>query len=1487
MKFLRYTITLYLVTGCVITSFKVKAQNNYPNGSVRQNATPVPLPPVPGNNSINYIRVWEPDMPITDTVSVIAASRTIREVKQSTEYYDGLGRLQQTVAKGISALGRDMVVPVVYDSFGREQYKYMAYTQKNGNVNDGKFKSDPFNAQKAFYQDTILNPGMANESIFYRKVEYEASSLGRILKTYSPGNSWSNHPAENKYQLNIAGDSVRIWNLGSGIPTSNNTYAEGELFKEVLINEQGNQIIVYKDKEGRIILKKVQQSPNATAHAGWLCTYYVYDNVGNLCFVIPPLATEYAMRNSWNVSTVAKELCYRYQYDDRNRQIVEERPGTGRVFKVYDLRDRLAFTQDSVQRLKSPMEWYAVFYDARNRSVMTAIYKSTTTREVLQANINTASASTSISYQSPLQSDLALYYDDGSPLYTASNSVSVMNGFDSQNNAEFTIEIDADGAGSTSFMNASYALPGISMTSLTPLIYMYYDDYNYPGKLNLKNDDFAKLFSADTLYPEAFSGTYSMLTNGLPTGMKVRVLGTDKWLTTTTYYNDKGRPIQVVADNSVGGKDIYTSLYSFKGLMLASYMRHQNPKSITPEITILTSMTYDHAGRLTGIKKRLNDDARFERIIASYVYDELGQVGKKRLGVTSGGGALDSLVYTYNIRGWLNSINRNFVLTNSSASNWFGEELSYDYGFVTNYFNGNIAGSKWKSRSDGIPRAYGYSYDKASRLTTADFSQQNVANAAWTRDKMDFSVSNLTYDANGGISTMKQQGMNGTAIESMDNLTYNYFSNTNRLRTVADGNTKSTTALGDFVNGTNTGDDYSYDGNGNITSDLNKNITSISYNHLNLPTVITVAGKGNISYQYDALGNKLNKTVVDNSSGTAKTLVTDYSGGFIYKQDSLELVGHEEGRIRPLYMTGKPISYAFDYFEKDHLGSTRMILTDQPDSSAYAASMESAAATSEVAIFSNIEETRTDKPVGYPKSKTVEQNEYVAKLNAKVGGRKIGPSLVLRVMAGDTVQISSDGFYKTQGPDKSTNQVPVEDIVIGLIQSFGGSRATEGTHNVVGLGNADFSTGFYNNEYQRLKKRDTDGGASGRPRAYLNFVLFDDQFRMVEQNSGVRQMKAEPDELQKLVVDRMVMEKSGFFYVYTGNETEQDVYFDNLQVLLISGPVLEETHYYPFGLTMEAISSNALKGQKYAENRLKFNGIESNKDLGLNQYDAFFRNYDPQIGRWWQPDPKPVEGLSLYAGMYDNPVLISDLLGDTGIIGTRTLPVVEVRTRKYDRATLINNLINEWAQITGLNLTLKDGVLVNGGIRTNKGISMTARNEVLNLINSKGKVYIDFRNLPSQTIAKDWRVITKGDEDEIVINPADMENQQNGTSSDLNPMTFATGMTVLHELGHTFLHNNFEHSYTTITSFGVIDEVDERMNQIRNEMGKSWGQRTSYTTLEIGMNNYIPMSKSALLLLQKALPHIRAASSSRSEMTSAKEMGSFVLPTRGVITTPK
>ncbi len=187
-----------------------------------------------------------------------------------------------------------------------------------------------------------------------------------------------------------------------------------------------------------------------------------------------------------------------------------------------------------------------------------------------------------------------------------------------------------------------------------------------------------------------------------------------------------------------------------------------------------------------------------------------------------------------------------------------------------------------------------------------------------------------------------------------------------------------------------------------------------------------------------------------------------------------------------------------------------------------------------------------------------------------------------------------------------------------------------------------------------------------KPKAYINWILFDEQFKPVRSGCGADPINDNPNLL--LQHSRSVnIGKSGYLYVFCSNESNADVFFDNLQLIHTRGPLLEETHYYPFGLTMAGISS---KAAGKLENKYKFLDREKQSNdfsdgSGLEEYDLGARFYDPQIGKFHSVDPLAdyMRRWSPYVYSYNNPIRFADASGRAPS-DTVVLPEVTVTGHK-------------------------------------------------------------------------------------------------------------------------------------------------------------------------------------------------------------------------------
>ena len=373
---------------------------------------------------------------------------------------------------------------------------------------------------------------------------------------------------------------------------------------------------------------------------------------------------------------------------------------------------------------------------------------------------------------------------------------------------------------------------------------------------------------------------------GYLTGTRMKAEGSDSYICLVNGYDVKGRLTQAVQGNLLGGHDVTTTVYTFTGK--PAVVSHTHTASGKPEVTEVTTYTYDHAERLTKVEHTLGG---VTVTLVSNTYDELGRLQSK----TPHGNTSLAQSYTYNIRDWLTGIGGKFTQT-----------LQYNDG-ATPCYNGNISGMTWKANTETTTHGYQFSYDNLNRMLTAAYSDGTNADR--------FTEKVTGYDRNGNILSLQRYGQTGASSYGLiDNLTFTL--NGNQLSRVDDAAGTAAYNNGfEFKDAVKQENEYAYDANGNLTKDLNRNISGIQYNFLNLPGKVTFGDGSTIEYVYAADGTKLRTKHVINGA----TTTTDYCGNVVYENGVQKLLLTEEG-----YVTLADKQY--HYFLKDHQGNNRMVV---------------------------------------------------------------------------------------------------------------------------------------------------------------------------------------------------------------------------------------------------------------------------------------------------------------------------------------------------------------------------------------------------------------------------------------------------------------------------------------------------------------------------------------------------------------------------------
>ena len=390
-----------------------------------------------------------------------------------------------------------------------------------------------------------------------------------------------------------------------------------------------------------------------------------------------------------------------------------------------------------------------------------------------------------------------------------------------------------------------------------------------------------------------FTNDTSGYSKGSLTGSAVTVSGSSTKIYKGYYYDVKGRVTKVVQNNLLGGYDVTNTVYTFTGQ--PATVTHSHTASGKSTRTEVYTYSYDHADRVSKVEHTLGGT---KITLADYTYDSFGRLSTKSLH----GSAANKLTYAYNLRSWLTGI----------TSTRFTQNLYYNTGVGTARYNGSISSMTWKSGNESTVRGYKFTYDGLDRMLNATYGET----AGISTNANRFSENVTGYDKNGNIKGLQRYGQLSSAAYGMiDNLTLTL--NGNQLNRVDDAVTASAYNGGfEFKNGANAADEYSYDANGNLTKDLNKGISGITYNFLNLPNAVTFSDGSTITYTYGADGTKL-RTVHKIGSTTT---TTDYCGNVIYENGVQKLLLTEEG-----YITLSDSKY--HYYLKDHQGNNRVVIS--------------------------------------------------------------------------------------------------------------------------------------------------------------------------------------------------------------------------------------------------------------------------------------------------------------------------------------------------------------------------------------------------------------------------------------------------------------------------------------------------------------------------------------------------------------------------------
>ncbi|MDO9155122.1 MAG: DUF6443 domain-containing protein [Paludibacter sp.] len=766
------------------------------------------------------------------------------------QYFDGLGRPVQKTSKEITPTGKDLVTKIEYDYCGRVTKNWLPapFESSAGYINSSNFS----NGSKMFY---------GNDRPYSENKYFEGSWYDKLIGEQMPGvDLGGRYKFISKYPNSQ--NSIAKFVVKNGILERSGYYDEKTLIYNSVTDEDGKISLEYKDKQDRVVMKRNGLDVD---------TYFVFNDLGQLSYILPPIAVDNLKNFSINTSIPdnndnLKKYGYLYKYDARGNCTEKRLPGCEPILMVYDKADRMVLSQDGNQRTRivnGGTEWTATKYDMLGRVIFIGIMYRT-------------------------EIDISLNYKSIRDVFV--NELVVGN---------YTAN---------------------NFSSCTPLTEDYYDNYSFLTPQSSLN------FVSESGYDAKHTSAI-----GLQTGSRVYTLGNPNQSTTSViYYDYRGRVVQTRSTNHLGGLDLVYNHYNFTGQVVKSLKKHT--ANGQPLITEVYVNEYDNALRLKKTTYKINDKQAviLNDMTEADSYDELGLLRKKKRHNN-----VDSEEIDYNIRNWTTRMKSGtfeeklYYSTNPANSTpCFNGNISYSTwmyngflrGYAYNYDQLNRLNSSMFAENHYVTDDFYYymesfNYDKMGNIIqltrngsedTNDqlfltyngnqlknvwdgYGSRNQYNLKEYQDKAqngyNTSVVEMAYDANGNlikdldrdIVTIKYNLLNLPEIIQ--------FKNGNQIRNTYDANGQKLKTRNYTV--------YDYT--------LQPIVAENTIRDVFLNEEVYVDGTdyvGNVEYHYDA---------------------EYFSGEFSWQQTYLSMLHNPEGYCQNLNYV------ILNYFRRDHLGNNREV----------------------------------------------------------------------------------------------------------------------------------------------------------------------------------------------------------------------------------------------------------------------------------------------------------------------------------------------------------------------------------------------------------------------------------------------------------------------------------------------------------------------------------------------------------------------------------